>query len=59
MLFPILQYKVFNLCKSVDDAPNSREVNILRHPSVSRPDGDDPPFVNIAAFKVKDLSISS
>ena len=56
-LFPVLQYKVFNLRKSVDDAPNSLEVNILRHPSASRPDGADLPFVNIAAFKIKDSSI--
>ena len=33
--------------------PNSLEVNILRHPSASRPDGPDPPFFNIEAFKMK------
>ena len=47
------------LRKSVDDVPNSLEVKILGHSSASRPDGSNPPFVNIAAFKIKDLSISS
>ena len=34
------------------------EVKILRHPSASRPDGPDPPFANVAAFRIKNLSIS-
>ena len=59
LLFPVLQYKAFNLSESVNDAPNSLEVNILRHPSASRPDSADLSFVNIAAFKIKDSSISS
>ena len=35
------------LRRSVDDVPSSLEVNILRHPSTSRPDGPDIPFVNL------------
>ena len=47
------------LRKSVDDVPNTLQVKILRHPSASRPDGPDPPFINVAAFNIKDPSISS
>ena len=47
------------LRKSVDDVQNTLEVKILRHPSASRSDGPDPPFVDVAAFKTKDSSISS
>ena len=47
------------LRKSLDDVPNSLEVKILLHPPASRPDGPNPPFVNVTAFKIKNSSISS
>ena len=47
------------LRKSLDDVPNFLEVKILGHPSASRSDDPDPSFVNVAAFKIKDSSISS
>ena len=47
------------LGKSVYDVQNSLEVKILRHPFAATRDGADPPFVNIASFKIKDLTISS
>ena len=31
----------------------------MRHSSASRPDDPDPPLVNVAAFKIKDLSVAS
>ena len=37
----------------------AREVKILRQPSASRPDGPDPPFVNIEAYIIIDSSMSS
>ena len=59
MMHPVICNIGFVLRKSVDDVPNSLEVNNLRHPSALRPDGPDPPFVNSAAFKIKDSSMSS
>ena len=49
------------LPKSVDGIPNSLDVlnssKVMSYPSASRPDGADPPFINIAAFKIKDSTI--
>ena len=39
--------------------PNERDVNIFLQPSPPRPHGPDPPFLSIAAFKMRDSSISS
>ena len=47
------------LRKSDDTVSNERDVRIFLQPSASRPDGQDPPFVSIAAFKMRDSSISS
>ena len=47
------------LYMSDDAVPNELDVRIFLQPSVSRPDVSDPPFVSIAAFKMRDSSISS
>ena len=47
------------LGKSDDAVPNERDVRIFLQPSASRPDGPDPPFVSIAAFKMRGSSIIS
>ena len=47
------------LHKSDDSVPNERDVKIFLLPLASRTDGPDPPFVSIAAFKMRDSSISS
>ena len=44
------------LRKSDDAVPNERDVRIFLQPSASRLDGPDPPFVSIAAFKMRDSS---
>ena len=50
------------LHKSVDDVPNSpnapNSLKAMSYSSASRPDGADPPFINVAAFKIKDSTIS-
>ena len=47
------------LRKSDDAAPNEHDIRIFLQPSASRPDGPNPCFVSIAAFRMRDLSISS
>ena len=47
------------LRRSLNEFPNSLEVNILRQLSASRPDGLGPPFVNITAHMTKDLLMPS
>ena len=47
------------LRRSLDEFPNCLEVNILRQSTSSRPDGPEPPFVNIAARMTKDSLMSS
>ena len=49
-----------NVLRNSDDAvPNERDVRIFLQLSALRLDGADPPFVSIAAFKMRDSSISS
>ena len=49
-----------NVLRKWDDAvPNERDIRIFLQPSASRPDGPDPPFISIAAFKMRDSFISS
>ena len=46
-------------CTNSDNAvSNERDVRIFLQQSASRPDGLDSPFVNIAAFKMRNSSIS-
>ena len=56
--YAFLLSRVF-LHKPDDAIPNERDNRIFLQPSVSRPDGQDPPFVSIASFKMEDSSISS
>ena len=45
--------------RSSDDAvPKEREIKIFQQSSASRPGGLDPPFVNNAAFIMRDSSTS-
>ena len=41
------------LRRLLDEFPNFLEVNILRQPLASRPDGSQPAFVNIAVHMIK------
>ena len=48
-----------NVHLSDDDVPNDCNIKIFLQPSALRPDCPDPPFVNNAAFVIRDLSSSS